>query len=237
MERYLAVRWVSRISSSVHVPVFAFCDIWLDGEGNWKGQLEDNYLDVLPLDVLRAEFMCHQYGGIPWFLPQWTQARLEDKDVAERFQDHPSAPDGSVKFVSTEKCHHMFGLGLLHDFSFWPICGTYPEASKQYYGVLDECGMGDVEFFGYWDKADLIGGQTDAIKASAYQKPDGGALVVVYNVTRQERMPTLLVDWSQLCGKGQVEVMDAYTKQLLTTDGSAVTLDVPPLNYRLLWAK
>jgi hypothetical protein len=225
------------VSSSIHVPVLAFCDIWLNGEGNWKGQLEDNYLDALPLDVLRAEFMGHQYGGIPWFLPQWTHAQLEDKDVAERFKDHPSAPDGSVKFVSTEKCHHMFGLGLLHDFSFWPICGTYPEASKQFYGFLDEFGMGDVEFFGYWDNADLIGGQTEQVKASAYRKPPGRSLLVVYNTTREAQRVTLLVDWNRLKSDGPLEVFDAYTKEPVTVSGKSVTIEVAPLNYRLLWTQ
>jgi len=226
---------IGHVSGAVHVPVLSFVDIWLDGEGNWRGQLKDNYLDVIGLDELRAEWMCHQYGSIPWFLPQWSGAVLEDKDVAERFKDHPSSPDGAVRQVSVEKSHHLFGLGLLHDFGFWPICGTNPEASEQYYGVLDEFGIGDARFFGYWDNAWLIGGQTDAVKASAYRKPDGGGLVVIYNVTREPQQPTLIINWERLKSPGELEVVDAYTKEPVEITGNNVTIQVPPLNYRLLW--
>ena len=235
---------VGHVSSSVHVPVLAFCDTWLNGEGNWKGQLRDNYLDVLPLDVLRAEFMAHQYGGIGWWLPQWSHAQLEDKDAGERFKNHPTSPDGAVKFASVEKCHHMFGLGLLHDLSFWPIVGTNPKAIEQFYGVQDKFGMTDVEFFGYWDNDDLIGGQTASIKASAYHKPDGGALVVIYNTTRDQQTANLTVDWGRLKpkvlfsqDKAPLKVVDVYTEEDVPVNGKVLKLEVPPLNYRLLWVR
>ena len=228
---------VAHIGQSTYAPVVAFIDVGLTGEGTWKGQLRDNYLDVLPLDVLRGEFSFHHLGLIPWFLPQWSGAQLEDKDVAERFKGHPAAPDGSVKFTSVEKSLHMFGLGLLHDFSFWPICGTNPQAASQYYAVLDEFGIGDAEIFGYWDNSDLIDGQTEEIKASAYRKPEGGALVIVYNTTREPRTAHLTVAWERLKSKGPLGVIDAYTEKPIEVCGKSVTIEVPPLNYRLLWVK
>jgi len=219
---------VGHVSQAVHAPVLSFCDVWLNGEHNWRGHLYDNYLEVLPLDELRAAFRAHGHGGIPWFLPQWYGAILEDKDVA-KFQDN-----GKPSQATIEKSRHLFGLGLLHDFGFWPICGMNGEATKQYYGVLDESGMDDANFYGYWDNAWLIGGQSDVIKASAYRKPVGGALVVIYNITRKAQTPMLRVNWKRLKSPGELQVVDAYTREPVQVTGNNVTIEVPPLNYRLL---
>ncbi len=222
---------VGHVSENTFAPVLSFCDIWLDGEMNWFGLLKDNYLEVLPLDELRAEFRSQAKGGIPWWLVQFHRAALEDKDVVVRNDD------GSVGRVTVEKTHHMFGIGLLLDIGFWPGHGMNMEGIRQYCAVQDEFGMGEVEFLGYWDNAKLIGGQTDQIKVSAYRKAQGGALVVVYNTAREARTAKLIVDWARLKGKGALDVIDAYTKQPVAVNGSSLTLDVPPLNYRLLWVK
>ncbi len=214
------------------VPILSFLDIWLPGEGNWFGQLKDDYLEVLPLDQLRAEFRAQHFGGAAWWLPAWQRAaKLEDKDVASR------RADGSVGIVSVEKTHHMLGIGLLLDMHVWPICGTNQAACNQLYPIQDEFDMGDVEFFGYWNNTDIIGGQDEAVKASAYRKAKGGALVVVYNTSRETRTQKLAVDWDKLKSDAALEVFDAFTKEPLAVNGSSLTLDVPRLNYRLLWVR
>ena len=229
-------------SGAVHVPVLSFCDIWLDGEGNWKGQLKDNYLDVLPLDVLRAEFMGHQYGAIQWLLPQWYGAELADKDLASRQKN------GRPEVVTAEKSQHLFGLCLLHDMGIWSICGMNPVATIQFYGTLDMFGIEDAEFFGYWDNRDLIRGQSDAIKVSAYRRParpgvssrPGSSLFCVYNTTREPVNTTLEVDWKNWMLRGypnDADVRDAYTYERLKVAGNRITIEVPPLNYRLLWVR
>ena len=223
---------VGHTSENSCVPLLSFLDLWQPGEGNWFGQLKDDYLQVLPLDELRAEFRAQHFGGIPWWLPAWQRAAvLEDKDVAVRRED------GSVGTVSVEKTHHMLGIALLLDIHVWPITGTNYEAVRPLYAVQDEFGMGDVTFFGYWDNARLIGGQTDQIKASAYKKPEGGTLMVVYNTARETVPARLTVAWNQLKSDGPLEVFDAYTKQPVAVSGGALTLDVPRLNYRLLWVR
>jgi hypothetical protein len=175
--------------------------------------------------------MGHPYGIIPWFLPQWYGAKLEEKDVA-KWQ-----ANGQPEMVTVEKSMHLLGLGLLHDFNFWPICGQNPEANAQFYRVLDEFGYQDAAFFGYWKNAGLVGGQSEAIKASVYRKPKGGALICVYNVTRERQTPTLSVAWKRLKGPGALKVMDAFSQEGLRVDGESLTLEVPPLNYRLLWVR
>ena len=212
--------------------ILSFLDVWEPGEGNWFGQLRDNYLDVLPLDELRAEFRAQHFGGISWWLPAWQRAAvLEDKDVAVRRKD------GSVGTVSVEKTHHMLGIGLLLDIFVWPITGTNYGAVRPLYAVQDEFGMGDVKFFGYWNNAKLIGGQTKEIKASVYMKPKGGALVVVYNTTREAETAKLTVAWDRLKSDGPLKIVDAYTKEAVAVSGSSLALEVPRLNYRLLWVR
>ena len=97
--------------------------------------------------------------------------------------------------------------------------------------------MSDVRFVGYWDNADIVGGQNEAIKASIYRKPKGGSLVVIYNTAREAKSAELTVAWDQLKSAGPLEVVDAYTKEPVAVSGNSVTLDVPRLNYRLLWVK
>ena len=145
--------------------------------------------------------------------------------------------DGSVGTVSVEKTHHMLGIGLLLDIFVWPITGTNYGAVRPLYAVQDEFGMGDVKFFGYWNNAKLIGGQTKEIKASIYRKPKGGALVVVYNTSREARAVKLTVAWDRLKSDGPLRVVDAYTKKAVAVSSSSLTLEVPRLNYRLLWIR
>ncbi|MBO50598.1 MAG: hypothetical protein CMJ69_07415 [Planctomycetaceae bacterium] len=223
---------VGHTSENSCAPLLSFLDVWEPGEGNWFGQLRDNYLDVLPLDELRAEFRAQHFGGIPWWLPAWQRAAiLEDKDVAVRRED------GSVGTVSVEKTHHMLGIGLLLDIFVWPITGTNYGAVRPLYAVQDEFGMADVKFFGYWNNAKLIGGQTKKIRASVYRKPRGGSLVVVYNTTREAMSAKLTVDWDRLKSDGPLRVVDAYTKKAVSVSGRSLVLEVPRLNYRLLWIR
>jgi hypothetical protein len=223
---------VGHTSENSCAPILSFCDVWISGEANWFGLLKDNYLDVLPLGELRAEWRAQHFGGVPWWLPAWQRAAvLEDKDVAVRRED------GSVGTVSVEKTHHMLGIGLLLDIYVWPITGTNYGAVRPLYAVQDEFGMGDVEFFGYWNNANLIAGQTEDVKASAYRKAEGGALVVIFNTSREAKTAELTINWDQLKSDGPLDVFDAYTKEPVGLSGNSLALEVPPLNYRLLWVR
>ena len=61
--------------------------------------------------------------------------------------------------------------------------------------------------------------------------------MVIYNTAREARTAKLTVDWDQLKSDGPLEVSDAYTKEPVTVKGSSLTLEVPRLNYRLLWVR
>ena len=59
-------------------------------------------------------------------------------------------------------------------------------------------------------------------------------MVCVYNTTRQPQKTTLTIDSERL--KSEV-VLDAYTREMIELSGKSLTVEVPALNYRLLWIK
>ncbi|MBI3990907.1 MAG: hypothetical protein HY350_02040, partial [Candidatus Omnitrophica bacterium] len=150
-------------------------------------------------------------------------------------------PDASMRgkpsSVTVEKSQHLFGIGMLLDIGFWSICGTNMEAFRQVYAVQDDFGIADAAFYGYWNNHNLVAGQTDVIKASVYRKPKGGALVIIYNISREIQKPVLQIEWGRLKSKEKLSVVDAYTKEKVQVAGNSVAITVPPLNYRLLWIK
>ena len=131
----------------------------------------------------------------------------------------------------------MLGIGLLLDIPVWPITGTNVTAARQLIAVQDEFGMGDVKFFGYWNNHRLIAGQTDGIKASVYKKHKGGALIVIYNTTREPQTAKLTVDWRRLKSQPSLRITDAFKKTPVAVNGKSLSIQVPRLNYRLLWVR
>jgi len=181
---------IGNTPSNVDTPIWSFSDITLHGEGEWRvgggGILKDSYLDNIRLDEFRAKFMGHQFGVIPWFLPEYHYATIKLEQWVS------VAPP--TRSPTEEISQRLFGIGLLHDFSLALRGDINPAATRKLYNVLDEFGREDyeaAEFFGYWKNSDLISGQSDVIKASAYRKPKGGALIVVLNTTRQAQNATL----------------------------------------------
>ena len=225
---------IHHVSGRLNGPVVAYADIYFSGERNWEPKdgvlLGDSYLDRIGLDEFRAEFMGHQYGVIGWFLPQFRHATLRPEQWCK-------VPGLSGNRPTKDICDELVGIGLLHDLYIDPRGGINPEATIPVFKVQDEFGHRDAKFFGYWNNADLISGQTEAIKASAYRKPEGGALVVVFNTTRRLQRPTLQIDWDRLKSKQGLSVADAFTKDPISVEGQSVTTELKPLNYRLLWVK
>jgi hypothetical protein len=192
------------------VPVVSFSDGYLDGEYLSTG-LKDSYLDLLSLDHIRAHFMGHNFGIPAFFLPQFKG------EFARR----------------VEPTQHMAGLMLLHDISPWNLWCHKLELDR-ILGVLDGFGLVDAQFLPYWNNADLIRGQSDLVKASAYRKPDGGALLVVVNTDRQPQKAALSVDWSKLKSSQGDGVADAFSNLPIPLEGASVTVEIAPLSFRLL---
>jgi len=214
-ERQKETFLMAHTSTKMLIPVLSFCDATLDGEQFWGGPLnvEDDYLKVMPLDHLRAEFMGHNYGIIPFFLPE-LQRPEQRKAVTP----------------------NLLGLALLHDFNLWPIfCDR--EAVNEVYRLFDQFGLEEAEFLPYWKNSHVIQGQSEAVKCSAYHQPHRGVLLCLVNLTRQPQKPTLTVDWERLKSPRPVAVVDALNQAPVATQGESVTVEIEPLNFRLLWAQ
>jgi len=226
------------IGGRLNAPAVAYADVYLTGERNWAAKdgvlLGDSYLDRIPLDGWRAAFMGHPFGTVSWFLPQFNVAKL----APEQWVDpaHPDWPEG-LKSPIREVSDRLLGIGLLHDTYIDPRGDINPDATIPYNELMAEFGPADATFFPYWDNADLIGGQNEVIKASAYRKPSGGALVVVLNTTRETQAIDLQIDWERLKSDRPLEVVDAFTKEPVAAGQGSTALAIKGLAYRLLWVK
>ena len=61
--------------------------------------------------------------------------------------------------------------------------------------------------------------------------------MVVYNTAREAGTAKLTIDWDKLKSDGPLKVVDAFTKEPIAVKGNGFELDVPRLNYRLLWVR
>ena len=202
---------IAHMSTRMEIPHLSFCDATLDGEQFW-GMVTDDYLEVMPLDHIRAEYMGHNYGVVPFFLPE-----LHTPEQRKALTPQ------------------LVGLALLHDFNLWPIFCDRVEVNRAY-RAMDEFGIVDAEFFPYWHNDELVRGQSAEVKCSVYRK-DSSALLCVMNVTREPVEAELRVDWAALVGKDKPVVADALASEAAPVSAVPLALRVTGQNYRLLTAK
>ena len=116
--------------------------------------------------------------------------------------------------------------------------GLNTNCNLKYYTVLQEAGIQcedaiPYEHIPYWRNGDIIQGQTDTVKCSFYRHPQKGVLLCVTNLSREPQKVTLEIDWAKLTGKTALpEVTDAWKGGVI--DRNNVSLEIPPLNFRLL---
>ena len=145
-------RLMIHMSSQVDAPLLSFTDTILDGEQFRDGTLAADYLDVLPPDAFRAEFMGLNHGPVDFFLPELREPNL------------------------TTGTTNLAPYLLLHDVQPWPIWSDNSIWRKLYDG-LDAVGWVDAEFHPYW----LDSGVTapDGVLVSRYVTPQATVLAVV----------------------------------------------------------
>jgi hypothetical protein len=195
---------IGHTSSPAFIPLMSLCDACLAGE-QFIPTVKDNYLDVISLAQLRAEFTGRNLGVVPVFLPE----------LKPEFQKAPPPTENLV------------GLALLHDFLLYPL----------YAHVLDDFGVVEAQRLPYWNNADVIAGQTEAVKCTAYHKPGGSALVCIFNTKRARQTTALTIDWDRLKSPGPLQVTDAFTKECVRMETKTLEVEVPPINFRLLWVR
>ena len=102
----------------------------------------------------------------------------------------------------------------------------------------------DTEFMGFWKTGELVKGQTDKLKASAYlRKAAGKALLVVTNMNGETAVQALTLDTSGFgLKKSPLKLTNAETGEGISAsaekDGAvSVELNIPGRDYILILAE
>ncbi|MBC7286602.1 MAG: LamG domain-containing protein [Armatimonadetes bacterium] len=199
---------MAHMSGKVTIPILAYEDAYLDGE-HFRGQVKDSYLDLLPLDAFRAEFMGRQWGVMPFFLPEFTPPYSQQ----------------------VEPTRGLAALLMLHDVSPWAIwCNA--DVFNEALAALDAFGYVKADFVPYFSPEPPA--QTDLrdVYASAYRLA-GKALVIVANLSREERAGTIVLNKAAL-GIDVGRVRSWPDRKRIAAAGGRVRLTIPPLGYRML---
>jgi hypothetical protein len=153
--------------------------------------------------------MGRQWGIMPYFLPEFTPPY--DTQV--------------------EPTRGLAGLLMIHDVAPWAIwCNA--KVFDETLGALDAFGYVQADFLPYFAPKPPAKTAMPDVYASAYRLPER-ALVVVANLSREDRTGTVTLDASQL-GQPVGAVVSWPDKAPLASKDGVVELTVPRLGYRML---
>lgn len=205
---------IAHVSPHLGIPFLAYEDARLDGEhfrgGNIK--VHDDYMDVLPLDAFRAQFMGRQWGVVSFFLPE-LDAGL---GMTERI----------------EPTRGLAALLMLHDVAPLPAYSN-EGVWKQMYDVLDAFGYADAEFIPYFDRVPPATTDLKDVYASVYKRADGHALVIVGNLSKEDRSGVVRLNGKRI-GVPLENVISWPDKSPVKREGDRITLDIPRQGYKML---
>ena len=144
---------IGHMSGDMYLPYLTFCDIIVTGEhfggAHFNGK---THPELLPDDYIQAEIMGHNYGLTTLFLEQWGHR----------------GPTPKQKMWAKDR--FLSGLALLYDFSLWRPTAV----SGSPYQAFSEFAV--MEFVPFWHLGDIVRGQTDEVRCSAYRKKDGASV-------------------------------------------------------------
>lgn len=136
------------------IPVLAYEDCYLDGE-NFMSQIKESYLDIMPLEMFRAEFVGRQWGLQAFFIPEFdSKARAKVTPTRE-----------------------LLAILILHDTGVWPPDRCNVKEVQETYDKLAAFGYGDADFIPYSDSDAEPPAATDmkGVYVSVYKRPNGRA--------------------------------------------------------------
>lgn len=211
---------MGHVSSELPLAFLGFLDNRLDGEQFLGLVRKENksYHDLMPLDKWRATNLSANMGSMAVFLPEF-------------------APEDCA---TPDKTRSLAGLLMLHDMVgawFMDNHQANTSAMQNMWRVQDRFGIDSATLLPYWSNADVIAGQTDTLKATAYRRPAGGALIVIANIDQQPVTCDLQIDWSRLKSGGALNVIDIETDTAIAASDDRLRLDIAGRNHRVLWCK
>jgi len=200
--------------NAICLPITAFADHTLDGE-QYAHTVRGDYIDLIPLDKMRAEFTARQFGPIPHFLPElWHR------------NDH----------IALEPTVNMCALTFLHDSLVFPAFHN-GGARQQFDRVWEAFGVAEgARFVPYWANRDIINRAPGGVDVSAWLRP-GRALLAVANLAADPADAALTVDWAALGLAGQVAVTDGVTGEAVACEGGRMAVALEGKSLRMLVAQ
>jgi hypothetical protein len=197
---------MAHMSGKVTIPFLAYDDSYLEGE-HFRGVVKDSYLDVMTLDSFRCEYMGRQWGLMPFFLPEF------DTEYAKQ----------------VEPTRGLMALLMIHDVSPWPIwCNG--QVCNEAFDALDKFGYVGADFIPYFDPTPPASTAMKDVYISAYKRTDGRALLIVSNLSKEDRQGTVTIN-AQRLGLPLASIVSWPDKQALVLADGKLTLQVPRLGY------
>jgi hypothetical protein len=193
------------MSAKVNIPMLSFTHTILDGEQFRAGKLEADYLDRLPPDAFRAEFLGRNWGPVEFFLPELREPNLE---------------------VGTA---NLAPYLWLHDVQPWPIWSE-GEQWQHIYNALDQIGWVESTFHPYW--ADAPASAPDGVLVSAYEMDTEAALAVMN--TGEAVDATVTVELQALGLERIAGAMDIGRDEALAVEGNAITVPLDRRQGRII---
>lgn len=199
---------IGHVSGSLPVPSMTSFDAYVDGE-QFRGKVKDNYLEVLSLAQLRAEFSGRQFGLAPIFLPEF------DSDVASQRQP----------------TRGLMGLMMLHDILVWPLWSNVEEVNRANTYLAGFRGQ-DTVFHPYFDKEPPGKSSIPGVYASAYEA-NGHWLMVITNTTREPQVSSVCLSQSKGLASRAWKELPSATRIGVSVSG-CLRIAIPGLDYKLL---
>ena len=219
------------MSGNVCMPQLSFCDVMIDGENftgvlqrQWAGKKRGDYFDLIGLDTMRAEFMLHNFGPVPAFLPEFARS-LGDR----WWSDEPEV---------VKAARHLVGLFTLHDAPMWQAYMPTMVLRDVWYAQSRFGWDEKVEFVPYWQSADVLSldpGKPGVV-ASVLKRP-GSMMIVAMNNTDEDTDVQLSWDAPKLGVEG---IPFARIEDFLTggwwriKDGVVPPIPLPARGFRML---
>ncbi len=193
------------MSSQVDIPMLSFTDTILDGEQFRSSNLKDDYVDVLPPDMFRAEFMGRNWGPVAFFLPEFRKPYKE---------------------IGTP---NLAAYLMLHDVNAWPIWSDAMQWNRLYEAV-DAFGLAKAQFHPYW--GDPVAQSDENILVSAYTVP-GKAMLVIMNLG--EATPARVALKSDRLGvSAPIEARDILREEAIRAEGTTLIVPLERRKGRIV---
>ncbi|MFH0795692.1 MAG: glycoside hydrolase domain-containing protein [Candidatus Omnitrophota bacterium] len=204
---------MAHMSGKMTIPVLAYEDAYLDGEHLASLLTNSSYMEVLTLDMFRAEYMGRQWGLMPVFLPEFRNPEMCN---------------------AVEPTREMMGLLMVHDVSLWLLWAN-GKVINEAYRSLDKFGYVDSDFIPYFDPTPPATTDMENVYISAYKRADGRALLIVANLSKKPKDQQGKV-WinAKRIGLPLNKVVNWPDEQPLNVIKGAVQIEVPKQGYRMI---